>query len=46
VALTLETLDPNGVPERDLKEIKAFMKRVAAMTGGDSRVVSKLPKKR
>lgn len=46
VALTLEELDPSNQRKRELKEIKKFMRQIATLTGGESRVVSKPPKKR
>ncbi len=46
VALTLEELDKTGQPKRDLAEIKKFMRQVATVTGGESRVVTKPPRKR
>jgi HEAT repeat protein len=44
IALTLEDLDPRGVHETNLGEIKKFMKRVAAATGGESKIVTQPPK--
>ncbi|MDA1195201.1 MAG: VWA domain-containing protein [Planctomycetota bacterium] len=42
-ALTLEDLEPEGMHKRNLAEIKTFMRRLATLTGGECRIVTKLP---
>jgi len=43
-ALTLEDLDKKGLHERNLGEIKKFMRQLARLTGGTSKIVTDLPK--
>jgi hypothetical protein len=43
IALTLEELDPKGVPRRNLDAIKSFMRQVATLTGGESKIVTRPP---
>ena len=45
-ALTLEDLQPDGLHKENLADIKTFMRRLATLTGGESRVVTKPPKPR
>jgi len=43
-ALTLEDLEPDGLSKGNLAGIKRFMRRLAVLTGGQCKVVTKPPK--
>ena len=46
IALTLEELDPRGVPKRNLDEIKKFMRQIANLTHGECKIVTRPPTKK
>lgn len=42
-ALTLEDLQPDGLQKTNLEQIKRFMRRLANLTGGECRIITKPP---